>query len=231
MVSRSSPRLAGEQRAECEHCSEQPRLVDAQRADHLAVLRGRADQRAPARARQQQPQEAEHRGSDHDQQQVVAGELPPEDLHRAREPRRARAEHVFRPPEPQRRVLDDEHQREGRQQLEELGRAVDAPQQRHLDQRAEGPHRECREQQRRPEPPPAAQPLRQRVGDVDAQHEERAVREVHDARHAEDQRQARGHEEQRRGAGQAVEELDDEAGEGHSGTLPCRWGWSAAEPR
>ena len=48
------------------------------------------------------------------------------------------------------------------------------------------------------------------VGDVDAQHVERAVREVHDPRHAEDQRQPDGDQEERRRARQAVEELDDD---------------------
>jgi hypothetical protein len=41
-----------------EHGREQPSLIDAQSADHLAVLGGGAHQRAPAGARQQQPQGA-----------------------------------------------------------------------------------------------------------------------------------------------------------------------------
>ena len=48
-------------------------LVDAERADHLAVLRGGAHQRAPARAREQQPDQAEHHRADDDQEQVVGG--------------------------------------------------------------------------------------------------------------------------------------------------------------
>ncbi len=112
--------------------------------------------------------------------------------------------------------LMHQHQREGGQQLEQLGRAVDAPQQQHLDQRAEHADRQRRQQQRRPEAQARAQLVDQRVGDVDAQHVERAMREVDDAGDAEDQRQARRHQEQRRRAGQPVEQLDDESGEGHA---------------
>jgi hypothetical protein len=94
--------------------------------------------------------------------------------------------------------------------LKEFGRLVDAAQQHHFDQRAEEAHRHCREQQGRPEAQAAAQLLDQRVGDVDAHHEERAMREVHDAGHAEDQRQTCRHQKQRRRARQPVEQLDDE---------------------
>ena len=40
-------------------------------------------------------------------------------------------------PDPERGVVDDEQQREGREQLEQLGRAIDAAQQHDLDQRAD----------------------------------------------------------------------------------------------
>src|SRR5207247_10312106 len=53
------------------------------------------------------------------------------------------------------------------------------------------------------------------VRDIGAQHVERAVREVDDARDAEDERQPRRDEEQRRRAGKTVDELDEEGGESH----------------
>ena len=69
-----------------------------------------------------------------------------------------------------------------------------------------------------PQKPSGVRPERldQAVGDVDAQHVERAVREIHDPRHAEDQRQAGRHQEQRRGARQPVQELDEDATTGHA---------------
>ena len=89
---------------------------------------------------------AEHERADDDQEQVVGRERLAEDVDRAGQARRARAEQVLRAPDPQRGVLDDQHQREGGEQLEQLGRAVDAAQQQHLDQRAEHADRERREQ-------------------------------------------------------------------------------------
>ena len=105
---------------------------------------------------------------------------------------------------------------EGGEQLEQLGRAVDAAQHQHLDQRCRPARRRAPPGHRAPEAERrAAQRLDQAVGAVEAQHVERAVREVHDPRHAEDQRQAGRHQEQRRGGGQPVQELDDDGGEGH----------------
>ena len=55
----------------------------------------------------------------------------------------------------------------------------------------------------------------ERIRAVDAEHVERPVREVDDARDAEDERQAGRDEEERRRAGEAVQELNDEAREVH----------------
>jgi len=63
---------------------------------------------------------------------------------------------------------------------------------------------------------PKTQLRRERHRQVHAQHEQRPVREIDDARHAEDQRQSGGDQEQRRGARQAVEELDQDRGGGHA---------------
>ena len=98
-------------------------------------------------------------------------------------------------------ILDDERDAEGREQLEQLGRAVDAAQQHDLDQRADQPRRRARAATMPPQKPSApASALGQRIGDVGAQHVEGAVGEVHDPRDAEDDRQARRDEEQRRRA-------------------------------
>ena len=202
---------AGEQRPEREHAGEEPFLVHAERADHLAVLGGRPDQRAPAGAVEEEPERAEHERPDRDQEEVVLRERDAEDVDRAAEARRPRPEQVLGAPDPEREVLDDEREREGREQLEELGRVVDPPQDRDLDQRPDRADDERRGDHAAPEPGRAGvEPCDDAVGDVDAQHVQRTVGEVHDPRHAEDQREPDGDQEQRRRARQAVQELDED---------------------
>ena len=208
----SAPPRPGQHGADEEHRGEELGLVDAQRAHHLAVLGGGPHQRAPARARQQQPHRAQHDRADGDQQQVVGRDAAAQDLDRHGEAGRARTDQVLGAPGEQRDVLDHQHDGEGREQLEQFGRLVDAAQHQHLDQHADQADRERRQHDRAPEAEGrAAQRLDQAVGAVEAQHVERAVREVDDPRHAEDQRQAGRHQEQRRRGGQPVQELDDDA--------------------
>ena len=106
-------------------------------------------------------------------------------------------------------VLDHQRQAEGREQLEQLRRMIDPPQQHHLDD-----HADHRDDQRRgddaaPEAERAGEALGQREGDIGAEHVEGAVGEIDDPRHAEDDRQARRDQKQRRRAGKAGQELDD----------------------
>ena len=128
-----------EQAAEEEHAGEHHALVDAERADHLAVLGRGADQRAPAGAVEQQPQQAEHHRADADQEQLIEREAQPEDVGAAAQPGRAWAQQVLRAPGHQRQVLHDQHHAEGRQQLEQLRRAIDAAQQQHLHHQPDQP--------------------------------------------------------------------------------------------
>ena len=79
----------------------------------------------------------QHDRPDDDQEQVVAREAAIENLDRPAQARRARPEQVFVAPDPERRVVDDQQHREGGEQLEQLRRLVDAPQQQDLDQRAD----------------------------------------------------------------------------------------------
>ncbi len=124
---------------------------------------------------------------------------------------------ILRAPGEERDVLDDQDDGEGRQKLEQLGRAIDAPQHREFDQHADQPHDERRQHDGTPETERrAAEQLDQRIGAVEPQHVERTVRKVHDSRDAEDQRQAGRHQEQRRGGGQPVQELDEDRGKGHA---------------
>ena len=207
---------ARQHRADEEHRGEEPGLVDAERAHHLAVLGRGAHQRAPARARQQQPHGQQHDRADGDQQQVVGGNAAAQDLDRHGEAGRARADQVLGAPGEERDVLDHQHDGEGGEKLEQLGRPVDAAQHQHFDQHADQADGERGQHDRGPEAQGrAAERLDQAVGAVEAQHVERAVREIDDPRHAEDQRQAGRHQEQGRRGRQPVQELDDDGGEGH----------------
>ena len=76
-------------------------------------------------------------GAIDDEKHVVGRHPPAEHFNRAAKARGARTEQIFRAPDPQRRIVDDQHQREGRQQLEQFRRAIDPPQQQDLDQRAD----------------------------------------------------------------------------------------------
>ena len=191
-------REPGEAGAQREHQREQPRLVDPQRADQHPVLGGRPDQHAEPGARKQPPQATEHQRPDGDQQQLVGRHRAAEDVDDTGEPGRTRSQQVLGAPDRERRVADDEHQAEGRRELQELRRRVDPAQEQALDQRARRGDRHRRQHDAGPEAPVApAEPLDGRPREVRAQHVQRAVREVDHAGDAEDQRQPRGHEEQR----------------------------------
>ncbi len=187
---------AGEERAGGEHRGEQQRLVDAERAHHGAVLGRRTHETPEPGARQHEMQNDEDRRSHRDQQEIVAGEAPAEYVDRAAQARRARAQEVLGTPQPQRRVVDHEHQREGGEQLEQFGDVIDAPQQHHLDHRAECGDAERGGDDAAPVTQPAADHGRDGVGEIDAHHVERAVGHVDDAGDAEDQRQAGADQEQ-----------------------------------
>ncbi len=81
---------AGERRAEREHAREQHRLVDAKRTHHFPVLRRRTYQPPEAGARKRKMQHQQDQRTDHDQEQVIAGQLAAEHLDRVRaDPARA----------------------------------------------------------------------------------------------------------------------------------------------
>ena len=199
---------AGERRAERKDRGKELRLVDAERRHHVAVLGRCAHQRPPARAREQQMQADEHDGPDDEQEEVVLGELAAEDLHRAAQARGARPEQVFHAPERRHDVAQQQHQRERRQQLEQLGGVIDAAQERDLYQCSQQRERRRRGEHAAPEAEHPAQARGAGIGDVGAQHVQRAVRHVDDARDAENQRQPRRQEKQRRGVRQAVQGLE-----------------------
>ena len=201
-----------EENADREHAGEQPFLIDAECRHHVAVLRRRAHQHAPARALEQQPQDSEHDRAQRDQEQVVGRNILAEEIDRAAKSRRAAAEQIVRPPDQHHQVLDHQRQAEGRQQLKQFRRMIDPPQQHHLDQHADRRDDQGRNDDAAPESQRAGKPLGQRERDVSAEHVERAMREIDDPRHAENDRQPRGDQKQRRRAGKAGQELDEVEG-------------------
>ena len=179
----------GERRAQRKHGRKQPRLVDPERGDHLAILRRRAHQRAEARAGQRQPHRTQHDRAGSDQHEVIGREVAPKNADGAREARGARPEELLRPPCPEHGVLHDENDGKGRKQLTQLRCLVDAPHEQDFDCGAGQPDRNRGNQERRPEPGARAKQRRQGIGQIDAQHVEGAMREIDDARDPENQRQ------------------------------------------
>jgi hypothetical protein len=130
-------------------------------------------------------------------------------------------EQVRSTPQGKRRVADDENDGERGRQLHEFGRIVEPLQEQDFEQRTDQRDGECCQEEPEPERQRAAahdagEHVPELIRAVRAQHVQRAVREIDDARDAEDQRQAGRDEEQRRRGGQAVEELQKEGREGQA---------------
>ena len=117
---------AGEQRAKRKDGGEQHRLIDAERAQHFAVFGGGAHQPAETRAREHRMQHDQHQRRNRDQENIVARHAPAENFNGAAQAGCARTEQVLRSPQPQRRVVDDQKQREGGEKLKQFRRGIDA---------------------------------------------------------------------------------------------------------
>ena len=205
------PAQPSQRRAEKQHAGEQPALVDAEGRDHLPVEGRRAHQGAPAGAVEQQPQAGQHERRDRDQHEIVFRQPVAQDGDRPGEAGRPRADQIFRTPDPQGDVLDHQDDAEGRDQLEQLRRPVDAAQQQDFHRHADQADRCGGEQDGDPEADRAAADRGDRGhADIGAEHIEGAVGEIHDPRDAEDDRQARRHQEQGGRTGKARQQRDDE---------------------
>ena len=181
--------------------------------------------RIPQRVRRNsEMQGEEHGGPERDQHQLVLGKPLAEDRDRAGKSRRPRPEQVLGPPDHDHQLAHDQHDAEGREQLEQLRRRVDPPQQQDLDQSAEPADDQGGEQDCEPEAErrgAAAEPAGQAHGEIGAQHVERAVGEVDDPGDAENDREAGCDQEQRGGGGEAVQQLDDQEVQGRLTRAGC----------
>ena len=216
-------RKARKHRAQKEHAGKQKRLIDAERAGHLAIFSGGAHQQTPASAGQHPRQRGKRDRCEHDEQHVVLRQGSAADIDRARQARRARAEQILGSPQGECYILDDEHDAERGDQLQQFGCAVESAKQQPLDQCADDADQRGSGHDRDPVSHRATfESTDERVADIRAQHHQRPVREVDDARHAEDQRQACRHHEKRRGAGHPIENLRGKGGERHRRIMAAR---------
>src|SRR5262249_8808489 len=161
--------------------------------------------------------------TDDDQEQVVARKVAPENFDRAAQARRARPEQVFGSPHVLRRVVDDQDQREGGEQLEQLRRLIDAAQEQYLDQRPQRPHHQSGSDDAAPKAERPAHFDGEARGEVKPQHVEGAVGDIDDAGDAENERQPGAHEKQARRGGESVERLKEEGFKTHGTKKPAAY--------
>ena len=128
-----------------------------------------------------------HRDADYDREEPIGRIEGEAEIRRARKQRGRlvrRAQRSGRKPHP---ILDDEHEREGEEQIVERVQVVKAPQERHFDQEAEETDEDRRDDECRKER--QVDELRAVIRDERTQHIHRSLREIHDSQHAEDDAQ------------------------------------------
>ena len=185
------------------HAGEQPFLIDPERGHHVAILRRGADQHAPPRSLEQQPQQAKHQRTKRDQEEVVGRNVLAEEINRALESRGAAAQQIARSPDQHHQILDHQGEAEGRQQLKQFRRMIDTAQQHYFDQHADHGDDRRGGNDAAPKSDRAGKSFGQRERHVSAEHVECAMGEVDDPRHAEDDRKARRDKKQRCRAGKS----------------------------
>ena len=157
---------------------------------------------------EEEPYRGKDGGADDDERKVVVRDVLAEDAGGSPETRRAWPEQLLRAPDGVGRILYEQHEPERGDELEQLRRLVDAPENENLEDAAEDGDCDGREQHAEPEPwNRAADARHQRIGDIGPDHVERAVGEIHDPRHAKDDGKPRGDQEQGRRIGEARQEL------------------------
>ena len=186
-------------------------MIHSEGRNHLAVLGGGADQDAPARAMEEGPEpEGDERAED-DDGEIIAREELTGDGHGAAQAGGGRARLVVGAPEIANGVRHDQDEREGQEELVQLGRAVDAAKEERLHEPTERRHEERGEEGSRVEGARAqGKEGGQRVRQVGRQHVEGAVGKVDDPGDPEDERQSRRDEEEEHRVGETAQELDDE---------------------
>ncbi len=201
----STPDAAAMPGAHREHAGQHQRHRNAHRLRHGAVLRRGADPDAELAVFEEEPDAADDRGRQNRDQhavpridQIEERELPGEGL-----PDLARDGAEL----PQRVILQDERDAEGREDGVERIAAQERAQCHDVDDGAEQRHHQRRRDQRQPE---IAGRGHGQHADIGAQHEQFAMREIDHVHDAEDERQARGDERQDHAGDDAVQRLDQD---------------------
>src|ERR1700676_2367818 len=168
----------GHERADPKDEGEDQRHVDAEDSDHLRIASSGADDHADVRLVDEQPHAGQDDNRDPYQEDVLVDrDFEARKAHRAAEViRRLRADRDIAP-DSAHDLLEDQCRSIGQEQRVLRYTLVERPNQRRLEQHAEGAYDQGRAEDARPEPDVRLQ----RVRDVGAQHEERAVREIDDA--------------------------------------------------
>ena len=120
-----------------------------------------------------------------------------EEIERSLQARRPRPEEVARSPDQHHQVLDHESDAEGQEELQQFMRMIDAPKQRHFDDRAHPGDEQRRQSNSAPEAEAAGKPLGQREAEIGAEHIKGAMSEIDDPSHAKNDRQAASSKKQR----------------------------------
>jgi len=182
--------------------------VDAQAARHALVVDRRAHLRAEAGSLDRKNQRGSDRQRYHDQKNPVDGEAHAAGRHRALQPAGHRRRLLLGAVEPGEGGDRDEDDADGEQALVEVARAVQAPVERALQHDARGGRREEGRGEGGEERP--AEAVRERHGDIAADHGEAAVRQVDEVHHAQRHRQADREQEEQHPVGEAVEQDAEE---------------------
>jgi hypothetical protein len=99
----------------------------------LAILGRGSDQNAEARFLHQQIQQAEHHGASDDQKNLVGWEHAAKDRHGMAQRRRPWSHDFEWPPDFDHQILDDQHDPEGREELQQLRHMVNSSQEQDFD--------------------------------------------------------------------------------------------------
>ena len=205
--------------------------IDAEQFDHLDILRRGADRGPDARALDAGEHQCGDAKADAEDRDAIGGVGKiSSHMHGKIQHRRHRDAVELVVQQGGSRFLEQQDQREGQQHLVEMLALAKAAEQGELQHRAEQCTADQCGRQRQPE---RAGHAGDRIGEIGADHEQAAVREVDHAHHAEDERKAAADQEQQQPVLQSVQDLGEQAGKLHQPSLqpvPGSANASAATP-
>ncbi len=210
-------RKAGQRRAEREDQRVEAGNVDAESADHLAIVLACTNANSDARVRNHRKQPGgDCKPDDDDGETIKRIGNAERQRHRAAKPGRNLQVQRQRTEQVARAFREDQDKRERRQHLVEMVAIVEPPDHGHLDDRAD---QRCGRKACRKGGEERARCRGDRRSGERPDHVERSMGKVDQPHDAEDQRQASRHQEQHDAELQAVQNLLDDQGKRH-GAVP-----------